>query len=530
MFPFLRQVMEEKQAQILQLETIPAESTTSMNISTTFLKVLQLLFKVKYMDENTGFNKKRNNLEVIDKAMDVLHHDVTNDVLTDTKFDDIVALSNAYYNMGLEYITSTDINDLTTAIKCFDKCLSLLELDKCFDSKVILTSIGALNELYLASEVEKKEKDNVKYLNRALELYTIYMDKNYPDPIHIPSLVGVKEKESNPRIILNTLHLTTVQELGRQYLTKSKDKHEFVKYMHKILNIRLTDMVSAKTKFDVKCLDMAFTLFDLSRYFLANGRFGEAKSHIVIEDYVILKFTTDNPGTKEENRDFSHFPNYKHKLYNLMFTNSAKSWGSYGVSLLYFSMEKFSQNKGNKSSEIQNLMSKIEIKSEKPNLIFSALEKELKYVPIEITETCILNFDDAKSVFEKTLKQLQSAKKYFTPDRDIVTYAEMTLKISDTYKYFADFEEQRDEQIKLHQLRVACLETACKNFRTTDRSKRELQIYKRIWYELVTSCSMIMDLMIKEAYYDKSFKETSMKAKQYAKIIARNIGRYLNVD
>ncbi|XP_071653277.1 KIF-binding protein-like [Temnothorax longispinosus] len=521
MFAFLRQVMEERQDQILQLETIPAESTTNMNISKKFLDILQLSFEIKYMDEDIKLAKKKNKIKALEERMSVLYHNII-DLLKDQNFDDIVALATAYYNIGLEYVTSTDIDDLKTALHCLSSCLELLK-DKMLDRKAILIYIGTLNELNSVCE-KLGEEQNTKCLNKALALYynSVLRNKgNYPDLIHIASVIGIKEKESNPRIILNTLHHTTLQELGRQYLKKSKDKHAFVKYIHDILNIRLIDMVSDKTKFDDKCLDMAVTLFDLSKYFLANSRFAEAKSHIAIGDYVIYRFVED---LSEEKKASLHL-NVRH---NYALAVSAKSWGFYGVSLLRFWMEKFSQNK-EKFSEVQDRISKLEIKSEDSDLIFSdLLEKELEHIAIKITETCILNLADAKLVFLNTLRELETAKKYFTADIDIESYAKITLKISDTYKYLAGFEEQRDKQIKLHKRRVESLENARKKFHTITVQDRELQIYKRIWYEVVTSCSTVMDLMIEETYYDESFKEMSMKADQYAKMIGENIDFYLN--
>ncbi|XP_071564530.1 KIF-binding protein-like [Temnothorax nylanderi] len=523
MFAFLRQVMEERCA-ILQLETVPAESAISMNISKKFLGVLQLSFEVKYMDKDIKLAKKKKKMKAIEEKMNVLYQNVM-DVSRDSKFDDIVALSNAYYNIGLEYISSTDTDDLKTAVQCFTRCLTLLG-DKMLERKAILTSIGALNELHLVWDVVEEGKYNVIYLNTALERYVTYtLEDNYPDPIHIASLVGIKEKESNPRIILNTLHHTTLQEFGRQYLKRSKDKHGFVTYMHKILNIRLRDMVADKTKFDDKCLDMALTLFDLSRYFLANGRFAEAKSHIAIGDYVICRFHADKlKMTRKKSKDFSHLS----QSYDYASANSARAWGSYGVSLLRFWMEKFSQNKESKSSEVQDHISKLKIKYQDSNLIFSALEKKLEHLTIEITETCILNLADAKLVFVKTLRQLETAKEYFTADTDIENYAKIMLKISDTYKYLAGFEEQRGEQIKLHKRRVECLEDARRKFQAITVNDRELQIYKRIWYEIVTSCSTVIDLIVEVTYYEESFNEISMKVDQYAKIIRENIDLYLN--
>ncbi|XP_071571638.1 KIF-binding protein-like [Temnothorax nylanderi] len=448
MLAFLKQIMEERQA-ILQLETVPAESTTSMNISENFLDILQLSFEIKYIDEDTELAKKKNKIKVSEEKMNVLYHNVV-DVLTDQKFDDIVALSIAHCNIGLEYVTSTDTDDLNTAVRYLLRCLELLK-EKIFDRKAILTYIGALNGLYFA---KKKEEDAFKYLDLALVYYEGYMENYYSDPIHIPSLVGVKEEESNPRIILNTLHHTTLQELERLYLERGKDNQfgtYMPWYMHKRLNIRLTDMTSNKTKFDEKCLDMAFALFDLSRYFLANGDFVEAKSHIDIGDYVIHKFDEDIRSEEKK------APLDSNKSYNNALAVSARSWGFYGVSLLRFWLEEFSQNK-EKSSEMQKKILKLVIESEDSDLMFSdLLKKELAYITTEIAEICILNFNDAKTVFVKTLKLLEKAREYFTVDTDIDSYIEITINIADTYKYFADFEEQRNEQIKLHKRRVKCL-------------------------------------------------------------------------
>ncbi|XP_071628492.1 KIF-binding protein-like [Temnothorax longispinosus] len=497
MFAYFKQVMEEKLA-ILQLETVPAESTTSMNISKKFLGVLQLSFEVKYMDGDIKLPKKRNKIKALEERMNVLYHNVVVDVLKDRNFDDRVALAAAHYNIGLEYVTSLNTDDLNTAKQCFTKCFKLLK-DKMLDRKAILTSIGALNELHSVCEKIDKKQDNV-FLNTAMFLYYKYANKdNYPDPIHVANLVGIKEKESNPKIILNSLHHTTLQDLGRQYLTRSQDKHEFVIYMHLILNNRLRDMTYGKIKYDNKCLDIALTFFDLSRYFLANDLFTEAKSRIAIGDYVIDRFVENLSAEKKASLNLN-------KSFNNAFAVSARSWGSYGVSLLRFGMKKFSQNK-EKSSEIQDEMSKLETKSKESNLMISdLLEKKLEHIT-KITETCILNLADAKSVFVKTLKELETAKEYFTADTDIENYAKITLKISDTYKYLAGFEEQRDKQIKLHKRRVECLEDARKKFRTTIENDRELQIYKRIWYEVVTSCSTVMDLMVEETYYDELFEE-----------------------
>ncbi|XP_071568840.1 KIF-binding protein-like [Temnothorax nylanderi] len=517
MFPFLRQVLEERRA-IRQLETIPAESASSMNIGTKFLELLKLSFEIKYMDEDTAPAKKRKKIEAIEKRMNPLFRNV-NDVSTD--IDDIIALATAYYNIGLQYVYSKH-DDSKTAYIYFSKCMKLLE-GKDLDHKTILTYIGVLNEINPVYE-KLFSKEYTYFLNKAVEVYLTYTtEDNYRDPIHMASLVGIKERESDPRIILDTLYYKTLQDLGVRYRTRPKDKHIFVVSMNTLLNSRVIDMVVDKTKFDDKCLDMALTIFDLSKYFLANSHFAIAKTYITMADCVIRKFVEDRLKTagKKGTSCYQLPKNYMdaHAVRDI-------SWGSYGVSLLRFRMEKFSQNKESTSSEIHDFISKLEITSEVSDLLFSVLEEQR--ITIEIAETCILNLADVKSIFEKTLKLLKTVKEYFTADTNIKMYAMITLKISDAYKYLAGFEEQRDEQIKLHKRRVECLEDVRKKFRTAIDDDRELQIYKRICYEVVTSCSTVMDLMVEETYYDESFKELSMKANQYAKIIAENINFYLN--
>lgn len=513
---------------IVYIETIPAESARSMNISKKFLEILQLSFEAKYIGKDIKFSKKRSKIKAVEDRMDMLYRNVI-DISTNPKFDDIVALAAAYYNIGLEYVNSTHSDDLNMAIICFSRCLELLQ-GKQLDRKAILTSIGALNELNLVCEKVDKETYTYKFLNTALELYLKYtMKDNYPNPVHIASLVGIKEKESNPKIILDIFHYTTLQDLAIHYLTKPKDKHGFVMYIHKMLNIRLAEMVSQGTQFDEKCLDWALTLYDLSRYFLVNGRFAEARSHIVTADYTACRFFKDKLAKIEE-KSKAHF-NHLFESYDYVCAISNRSWGSYGVYFLRFWMERFLQNKGNGSYELEELVLKLNINSEKEKsnlLIFSDLEEELERVTNQITETYVLNLADAKSVFVKTLRHLDTAKEYFTADTDIESYAKIILETSQTYKYLAGFEEEKDKRIKLHKRRVECLEDVCKKFSTIIDTDTELQIFKQIWYEVVTSCSTIMDLMLEETY-DESFKEMSTEADRYAKLILKNIDLYLNV-
>lgn len=508
-------------------EARPAE-TDKMNISKKFLKVLKLSFETKYLSEDVNLSKKENKVKAVEERLDVLYNNIM-DISMDPKLDDIIALAIAYHNIGQIYVNSIKFEELNFAVVCLSKCLELLR-GKQLNPKAILTSISALNELNLVCDKVEKKKYTFKFLNTAMELYLKYTVRDdYPDPVHIATIIDIKEEESNPRIILDTFHHTTLQDLGIQYLIKPKDKHGFVLYMHNLLKGRLSQMISEGRQFQVKCLDLALTLFDLSKYFLANGRFAEARNHIATADYVVYRFFEDTFKTTKKKGSKSRFNNLYDESCDYVRAISARYWGTYGVSLLRFWVNTFLQNKAENSYELD--ISKLEIKSEEEStklLIFSDLEEELKQIANQITNTRILNLTDAKSIFVQTLRQLDIAQEYFAVDTNIESYVKITLEISETYKYLAGFEQHRDKQIKLHKRRVECLENLCQKFNTTINGDAELQLYKRIWYELVTSCSTVMDLMLEEMYYEP-FKDMSVEADRFTKMISTTINLYLNV-
>ncbi|XP_012527321.1 KIF-binding protein [Monomorium pharaonis] len=526
MFALLRQLIEDRRA-YFQSEAKPIETEKSMNISKKFLEALTLSFEAKYLGEDVKPSKKENKVKAVEKRLTVLYNYIM-DTSTNSKLDDIIALATAYHNIGQVYVASTKFEELNFAVVCFSKCLELLqEKHIILNPKSILTSISVLNDLNLVCDKVEKKRHTSKFLNAAMELYLKYIvNADYPDPVNIATIVDIKEEESNPRTMLDTLHQATLRDLGIQYLIKPKDKHRFVIYLHILIKDRLSQMISEERKFqeNFNCFDVALTLFDLSKYFLANARFVEARNHIITADYLTCKFSdTFIKDTTERKDSKSQFSLYERLDY--VCAVSARCWGTYGVSLLRFWVDKFLQNKKENSCEFD--ISKLKIKSEEEDssklLIFSNLEEELKQIANQITYTRILNLTDAKSTFVQTLRYLDKAKKYFTTDTDIDSYMEIVLEISAAYKYLAGFEQHRDKQIKLHKRRVECLEGLCEKFSITVKEDGESQLYKQILYELMTSCSTVIDLMLEEMYYNMSFKDVCAKVNHFTKLISISI-------
>lgn len=532
---------------IIYTETKRIEHANSLNISEEYLEVVQLSFQAKddLGEDNKSSTEKNEMIKRIKDKMNTLFQSAT-DVETSVKFNDIIILAVAYYNLGLVYVNSKDKYELTTAFMCLKMCLELLE-GRELDQKAILTYIGALNEINTVFYKLKKEYiyNSYKFLKLAMEAYVKYTkEDNYSDPVHIARIFDSKEeKESNPRIILEILHFTTIRNIASQYFVQPKDKHEFVMYMHVLLKTHLSEMVSSGMNFREDCLDWALTLFDMSKYFLANDRYVEARNYLVTADYVTYRFSEDTLKALKATKTIENGQNsseilkvrflYLSDSYDYVCGVSARSWGNYGVLLLRFWQERFLKNQC-EECKINNLV--LAIKSDKEQsedlLIFRDLRNdEVEGTDDQITHTCIMNYADANSVFVKVLKHLQVAKKYFTADTDTETYAKIILEISAAYKYLAGFEHKRDIQLELHKQRVKYLEDTCNKFHEIIDTDTEFRIYKRVWYEIVTSCSTVMDLMLEESYcknFDE-FRSMSKEVDRFAKLILGNINLYLHV-
>lgn len=501
-----------------------------MNISKEFLEVLQLSFEVKDLSKDSNSWKEKNKMiKAIEDKIYMLYDIMNVNIKTVVEFDNIVVLAVVYYNLGLVYIKSKKHYKLHTALRFFEMCLELLQKRET-DCKAILISISAFNKIHLVFYKLGKDRYTSTSLNSAMKLYLAYTkENNYPDPIHIPTIIGIKEEESNLRIILEKLHFTTLRDIATQYSVQPGDKHDFVIHMYSLLKEHFSEIMAEGKQFREDCLDWILTLCDMCKYLLINNRFVEARNYIATADYVLFRFSEDSLKTINQQNDESKLRFlYLSDAYDYVRGVIARSWGTYGVLLLRFWLEQFLQNKG-KKCEMDTSDLVIETKKESANLlIFFDVKEETERITNQITDTCILNFENAKSVFMKIMKHLDEAKAYFTVDTDIESYAQITLEVSAAHKYLAGFEQRRDNQLKLHKRRVEYLENVCKKFNAIIDTDAEFQIYKRVWYEMVTSCSTVMDLMREERYHDN--KTLSREVDRFAKLILGNIDLYLNIS
>lgn len=450
------------------------ESHEDINVDSKFLQVLKLSFEVKNSQMKLSKTKKK--IKTLQAKMEDLFQSTT--MTTNVTLDNIIVLAIAYFNMGLIHVDSKEENELCAGKNYFMRCMELLK-GKELDRKAILTSIQVYVKLQcILNKLQKPKTSELLY--EAMELYLKYTEEEnrYPNPINIPSVLGIEEEEeSNSRLLLDNLHLTTVDYLVKRYNHWPKNEDKIVIYIHNLLNKQIPETMKFQ---NVGCYYWALASIDLIQYFLWNHRFTEARHHLAAADYIMEEFHKFINKTTSSEYHTLMLDKYQNARANI-----ARYWAFYGNKLLCSSKEKLYQ-RNDESCKTDN--SKSESLSSEKNitdfLLFTDLEKDLENITSTITDTYVLNLNNAKTVFVNVLKWLNTAKSYFTVENDFVTYGRILLENFKAFKYLACFEHSKDNLIKIYKRQIEILEDAIKELHPKAKTKEELQICKIIHFEL----------------------------------------------
>lgn len=430
--------------------------------------------------------KIKKTIKTLEAKMEGLFQSTT--LATNVTLDDIIVLAIAYFNMGLMYVDSKEENELCAGKNYFMRCIELLK-GKELDRKAILTSIEVYTELQcILNKLQKSKTSELFY--EALELYLKYTEEEnkYPSPINIPSILGIVEEKSNSRLLLADIHLANIAYLVKQYKQYPKNDDKLVIYIHNLLNKQIPEIMKFE---NVGCYYWALASIDLTQYFLFNHRFTEARHHLAAADYIMEEFQKFIKETTS-----SEYHTLMLDKYQNAHANIAKYWASYGNKLLCASKEKLFQ-RNEESCKTDTSKSESLLSSEKnitDFLLFTDLEKNLENITSTITDTYVLNIDDAKEVFVNVLKWLNTAKLYFTIENDFETYGQILLEMFKAYKYFAYFEHSKDKLIKLYKRQIEFLEDAIEELQPKAKEKGQLYICRSIYFELGIAYSTLASI------------------------------------
>ncbi|CAL1684512.1 unnamed protein product [Lasius platythorax] len=525
MWQFLKEIMEDRIEQIRksaerEREANTSENAESINVSETFLTILKSSCEVYFLyQESEISNKAKKMISTVEVKMNDIFQNIITYSTDETGFDDDIVLAIAYHNLGHIYLYKE--HNFHAAKDHFVRCIELLK-GKELDRKAILTAINVLYDLHYVWKCLQKLENCYPLLDKAMELYLNYTkeEDEYPDPIYIPTIFDIIE-EINLKISLIVLHKLTLESIVELYLLEPADKHKFVIYVHNLLNKQVTKTIASIDK--RVSMYWANASLELANYLSYHDRFVEAKIHLAAADYMMgIHYTL-----MIKDQDYSA-SSAMHNNYELYRANIAVAWGLYGIRLLNSSKKRL-QCESDKSCEANNTKSESSAKFKeglmKP-LIFVDLEKALEN--IEVPNTYVSSLDDAKIVFANVLKWFNTAKTFYTVEKDFTTCVEITLNISTAFKYYAEFVGNISEQIKITKERIKVLEYAVSIVLPRCDTLEKYQSCRYLYFHIAIAYSTLLDMTSEEFYEAKEITdEMRMETKRLVKSILDNFQLYL---
>lgn len=109
-----------------------------------------------------------------------------------------------------------------------------------------------------------------------------------------------------------------------------------------------------------------------------------------------------------------------------------------------------------------------------------------------ITDRYLLDIDDAKPVFLTTIKWIEKAKSYYTPETEATEYSKIIQDHAMAYKHLAFFESDLSNQAKMHKRRIVLLEELLGLLNKVFY----MNIVRELLYELGSAYSNILDIKL----------------------------------
>lgn len=109
-----------------------------------------------------------------------------------------------------------------------------------------------------------------------------------------------------------------------------------------------------------------------------------------------------------------------------------------------------------------------------------------------ITDRYLLDMDDAKPVFLNTLKWVEKAKSYYTPETEATEYSKIIQDQAMAYKHLAFFESDPANQAKMHKRRIDLLEELLDLLNKVFY----MNIVRELLYELGMAYTNILDIKL----------------------------------
>ncbi|CAH0561190.1 unnamed protein product [Brassicogethes aeneus] len=390
-------------------------------------------------------------------------------------------LGATYLYLGM---IALDTDELSAGEKHLKKCNTIIE-KYYLKPEVVLVAISMFNQFGIMWSLRKPEEGKM-YLEKGEQLYLDYK-KESKDPVDISDLFA-SDLEYNSEMARRNMeksYTLTLYYLA-QIFGVLKDALKSSVYCHVTLQKQI-DMD------DYDPIDWALNAATLSQFFMEKNGFKQARHHLACSSYVLSKYEDQLRAVNEESEAHdAALEVFKHRSADV-----ARCWAKYGSLLLSKSKERLLSHTDDidVNCSLSTDLSKLSLTSDSTvsvedlqNLVFTGIEASA--YELQVTDQFVLCLDDARRVFYNIQDWLAKAEEYYNIDTLASDYIEIALDRSQMYLNLLFFDENQDNQAKLHKRRIDLLEEVVGKI----NPQYYLQYCRQIWFELGNTYSDVLDI------------------------------------
>lgn len=455
-----------------------------VDLQEKYLKVIKLLLEDSKSDpENEPFLSKYSARQILigmKANIENLLRNQSSQIAENNKLTAMYGTVHLYLGM-----VAIDTEEVSSGEKHLLKCKEIIEKIEDLPDGVLI-ALNMYNQFGILWSQLDPEKSK-EYLEKAEKLYNTFKECG-KTPIDISDLFEPNIEIYNDVIAFKNfekIHTLTLYYLAQIFGKLKKDFKSAV-YCHITLQRQLE-------MDDYEPIDWALNSATLSQFFMEKCGFKQARHHLASSSYILDKYKKEELEIETERNE-----EYDAKLetFNHRSADVARCWTKYGIFVLAKSKERLlshTENIDEKCKMVSDL-SLIEVSEDAEvttqdlqNLSFSI---DVSSYESQITDQFILYLPDAKKVFLKTQDWIKSAQEYYNLDTLASDYIEIIQDQSLVYLNLLFFEDNPDNQAKLHKRRIDLLENIVDNI----SSQYYMNYCRQIWFELGRSYSDIIDI------------------------------------
>ncbi|XP_046663562.1 KIF-binding protein [Homalodisca vitripennis] len=395
---------------------------------------------------------------------------------SDPLFEEIEAMYGSV--LLLLGIVALETEELATGEEHLMNCLACME-DQSMHPKKVLIVLRALNQLGLLWSQRSDGTKSHGYLQQAEQLYNDYTDQVEEQPVDVyalftsPDQTPAQTKGDSP---LEKVHTLTLYYLAQVYGTLGNPLKSAV-YCHNTLKRQLESK-------DYDMIEWALNSATLAQFFMEQNAFRQARHHLSAASYVLDKHDQELQTIECSEEELeAKKERLKHRGADV-----ARCWAKYGIVLLSTSRDRLMEAEEGQSGDATP--QRLRPPGELSGLQFSLLE--LSVYEDQVTDSFVLTYDDARTVFLNCQQWLGQAKLYYTLDDHASDHVRIIQDYSELYRNLVFFEDDEERQCKMHKRRVDLLEGVVKELNPT----YFLTTCQELWFELGETYTAMVDIKL----------------------------------